>query len=107
MTQQDAMNLLLTHNDPDVRAAAVVLKQSHDRRTRVMGLVQEALSQLRVDMKYLCFDLECTRKERDEARNTVPLEPKSLPLLKHALQVAHEQGSLSKTEYENLLREYT
>jgi hypothetical protein len=27
--------------------------------------VQEALSQLRLDMKYLLFDLEATRRERD------------------------------------------
>jgi hypothetical protein len=28
--------------------------------------VQDALSQLRLDMKYLMFDLEATRRERDE-----------------------------------------
>jgi hypothetical protein len=28
--------------------------------------VQEALGQLRLDMKYLVFDLEATRRERDE-----------------------------------------
>jgi hypothetical protein len=27
--------------------------------------VQEALGQLRLDMKYLMFDLEATRRERD------------------------------------------
>jgi hypothetical protein len=31
-------------------------------------LVQEALSQLRLDMKYLVFDLEATRRERDGYR---------------------------------------
>ena len=35
------------------------------RRKRILGLVQEALSQLRLDMKYLMFDLEATRRERD------------------------------------------
>jgi hypothetical protein len=30
--------------------------------------VQDALSQLRLDMKYLMFDLEATRRERDELR---------------------------------------
>ncbi len=38
------------------------------RRRRILGLVQEALSQLRLDIKYLMFDLEMTRKERDELR---------------------------------------
>ncbi len=35
------------------------------RRRRILNLVQEALSQLRLDIKYLMFDLEMTRKERD------------------------------------------
>ena len=36
------------------------------RRRRVLSLVQEALSQLRLDIKYLMFDLEVTRRERDQ-----------------------------------------
>ncbi|HIK96349.1 MAG TPA: transcriptional regulator [Planctomycetes bacterium] len=36
------------------------------RRRRILGLVQEALSQLRLDVKYLMFDLEVTCRERDE-----------------------------------------
>jgi hypothetical protein len=39
---------------------------STTRRRRVMTLVQDALSQLRLDMKYLMFDLEATRRERDQ-----------------------------------------
>ena len=35
------------------------------RRRRILNLVQEALAQLRLDMKYLVFDLEATRRERD------------------------------------------
>ncbi|WP_417850477.1 transcriptional regulator [Thalassoglobus sp.] len=35
------------------------------RRRRILNLVQEALSQLRLDVKYLMFDLEITRQERD------------------------------------------
>lgn len=38
------------------------------RRRKIMNLVQDALSQLRLDMKYLLFDLEATRRERDEFR---------------------------------------
>src|SRR5437763_15945898 len=38
---------------------------STERRRRILNLVQEALSQLRLDMKYLVFDLEATRRERD------------------------------------------
>ncbi len=39
------------------------------RRRRILSLVQDALSQLRLDMKYLMFDLEATRRERDEYRS--------------------------------------
>ncbi|MBN1588377.1 MAG: transcriptional regulator [Pirellulales bacterium] len=40
--------------------------ESTKRRRRILQLVQDALSQLRLDMKYLMFDLEATRRERDE-----------------------------------------
>ncbi|MCA9089415.1 MAG: transcriptional regulator [Planctomycetaceae bacterium] len=39
------------------------------RRRRILTLVQEALSQLRLDIKYLMFDLEVTREERNELRS--------------------------------------
>jgi hypothetical protein len=45
------------------------MKQLNDgmvRKRRILVLVQEALTQLRLDMKYLMFDLEATRRERDE-----------------------------------------
>jgi hypothetical protein len=42
------------------------LTESHERRTRILGLVQSALGQLRLDMKYIAFDLEATRRERDD-----------------------------------------
>ena len=42
--------------------------ESTRRRRRILTLVQEALSQLRLDMKYLVFDLEATRRERDAYR---------------------------------------
>ena len=44
--------------------------ESTKRRRRIMNLVQEALSQLRLDMKYLLFDLEATRRERAARRTT-------------------------------------
>jgi hypothetical protein len=42
--------------------------ESTKRRRRILAMVQEALSQLRLDMKYLVFDLEATRRERDAFR---------------------------------------
>jgi hypothetical protein len=45
----------------------VVVEHSH-RRSNVLDLIQEALTQLRMDMKYLLFDLEATRRERDKLK---------------------------------------
>lgn len=42
--------------------------ESTRRRRRILTMVQDALSQLRLDMKYLIFDLEATRRERDDYR---------------------------------------
>ncbi|MGA2033967.1 MAG: transcriptional regulator [Thermoguttaceae bacterium] len=42
--------------------------ESTKRRRRILSLVQDALGQLRLDMKYLAFDVEATRRERDEYR---------------------------------------
>lgn len=39
------------------------------RRRRILSLVQEALSQLRLDVKYLLFDLDATRQERDQLKS--------------------------------------
>ena len=39
--------------------------ESIDRRRRILGFIQESLTQLRLDMKSLMFDLEATRRERD------------------------------------------
>lgn len=44
-----------------------VVDSIHHRR-RILSLVQEALAQLRLDIKYLVFDLEATRNERDQLR---------------------------------------
>jgi hypothetical protein len=45
--------------------------ESTGRRRRILSLVQDALGQLRLDMKYLMFDLEATRRERDAAQARV------------------------------------
>lgn len=52
----------------DLEAAYSRVVESVRRRRRILALVQEALSQLRLDIKYLMFDLEVTRKERDELK---------------------------------------
>jgi hypothetical protein len=39
-----------------------------NRKRRVIEMVNSSLGQLRLDMKYLMFDLEATRRERDELK---------------------------------------
>ena len=41
------------------------------RRRRILNLIQDALSQSRMDMKYLMFDLDATRRERDLYKNSL------------------------------------
>lgn len=48
--------------------AVLAVIRGTQRRHEVLRLIQEAVSQLRLDMKYLVFDLEATRRERDQAR---------------------------------------
>lgn len=50
---------------------ALRVVDSTRRRRRILNLVQDALGQLRLDMKYLLFDLEATRRERDEYRRQI------------------------------------
>lgn len=47
---------------------------STKRRRKIMNLVQDALAQLRLDMKYLLFDLEATRRERDSYKRAAEEE---------------------------------
>lgn len=49
----------------------VRVEETQRRRKHIARCVEENLNQLRLDVKYLLFDLECTRRERDEARNAM------------------------------------
>lgn len=61
-----AIAALPEHQSRDLETAYIRVVECVRRRRRILELVQEALSQLRLDIKYLLFDLELTRKERDE-----------------------------------------
>jgi hypothetical protein len=50
----------------DFYRAMTRLVNGAERRQRILGYVQESLSQMNLDLKYLIFDLEATRRERDE-----------------------------------------
>jgi hypothetical protein len=61
--------LITEMNSPDKDELLIAygrVSDSIQRRRRILNLVQEALSQLRLDVKYLMFDLETTRRERDQ-----------------------------------------
>ncbi|MCH2201610.1 MAG: transcriptional regulator [Fuerstiella sp.] len=58
----------------DIDIAFERVTESVRRRRRILNLVQEALSQLRLNVKYLTFDLEITRKERDELQAQIEEE---------------------------------
>jgi hypothetical protein len=63
-----ALNSLPLEHRQQIEPLFSRVLESTRRRRRILGLVQDALGQLRLDMKYLMFDLEATRRERDELR---------------------------------------
>lgn len=63
-----AISQLPAEHRSQVQPALERVLASTKRRRRILSLVQDALSQLRLDMKYLAFDLEATRRERDDYR---------------------------------------
>jgi hypothetical protein len=64
----EALGTLPTEHRQMIEPFLVRVIDSNRRRRRILSLVQDALSQLRLDMKYLAFDLEATRRERDDFR---------------------------------------
>jgi hypothetical protein len=63
-----ALSTIPEQNAAQLAPLVDAIVESTKRRRRILSLVQDALSQLRLDMKYLMFDLEATRRERDEYR---------------------------------------
>lgn len=43
------------------------VSEKYEVRHKLLKMIQEALAEIRVNLKYLQFDLEATRRERDEA----------------------------------------
>ena len=44
------------------------LVDGFERRHKIFNYVQDMIAQMSLDLKYLLFDLEATRRERDEYR---------------------------------------
>lgn len=65
-TLQDALEV--SGAGGSVMTAFQTVKEQSLRRQRIIEIVQDSLAQLRLDVKYLVFDLEATRRERDDAR---------------------------------------
>ncbi len=68
MELAEAISQLPAEQRAEIDPLMARVMQGARRRRRILSLVQDALSQLRLDMKYLMFDLEATRRERDEYR---------------------------------------
>jgi len=60
---------LPTKYRPDFYKVLDRLAACLERRQRTLGYVQDSLNQMNLDLKYLIFDLEATRRERDEYRS--------------------------------------
>lgn len=65
-TLVDAIDTIPVCYQVQLRSVVNELSQTLIRRLRVNRLLQEALKDVRLDIKYLKFDLEATRSERDE-----------------------------------------
>jgi len=62
------VDALPTEFRPDIYRVLDRLAACLERRQRMLGYVQDSLNQMSLDLKYLIFDLEATRRERDEYR---------------------------------------
>ena len=65
-----AIELLPPEYRQTIEPALGRVVENTQRRRQILSTIQEAISQLRLDMKYLMFDLEATRRERETARAT-------------------------------------
>ncbi len=61
-----AINTLQPEIQTALQRPLIKLNNLLNHKVKVLKLVQNALGQLRVDVKYLMFDLEATRQERDD-----------------------------------------
>ena len=64
----EAITALPVQSRRDIEPILDRVVQNAKRRRAILLAVQDSLGQLRLDMKYLMFDLEATRRERDECR---------------------------------------
>lgn len=58
-----------TPNAARIRELLAALRENNERRRKVLVVLQEGLAELRMQVKYIVFDLEATRRERDNLRD--------------------------------------
>lgn len=64
----DAIDTLPREYSVKLKPVAERALETQRRRKRISSLIQEALCQIRLDMKYMAFDCDCLRRELKEAR---------------------------------------
>ncbi|GHT25990.1 hypothetical protein FACS18942_02460 [Planctomycetales bacterium] len=52
----------------------LLLLDSFEHRQQILSYVQETLSMMKADLKYMVFDLEATRRERDEYKERLMVQ---------------------------------
>ena len=67
----DAVDSLPAAERDRLRGAADATRQRHEQLRQTVARLQETLDFLRLSIKYLCFDLEATRRENDYLRRLV------------------------------------
>ncbi len=78
MTNDEALEMLLNHSDPKIQKAGELWSGHLDWCIeKFTGLHQslqtthECMVQINLDLKYLTFDLEATRRERDALKGGI------------------------------------
>ncbi len=78
MTNDEALEMLLNHPDPKMQEAGKLWSEQLDwcieqftRLHQTLQTTHECMVQINLDLKYLTFDLEATRRERDALKGDV------------------------------------
>ena len=78
MTNDETLEMLLNHPDPKMREAGKLWSEQLDwcidnfkSLCQNLQTMHESMVQLNLDLKYLVFDLEATRRERDALKGDV------------------------------------
>ncbi len=78
MTNDEALEMLLNHPDPKMQEAGKLWSEQLDwcieqftHLHQTLQTTHEIIVQINLDIKYMIFDLEATRRERDALKGDV------------------------------------